>query len=100
MQWQGNLIIRVCASTEEVSILISALYSHVLIVTQFKTCWQFNVIWWDSPPVSASTAFRVLLEGEGGWGSPMMIMIMMIMTFCPGVLSAGINRSSLHIQLI
>jgi hypothetical protein len=50
-------LLYVCASIERVSILIIVLQSHaviinLLVVTQFETCWQFDVIWWDSPYVS------------------------------------------------
>ena len=23
---------------------------NILVVNQFKTCWQFDVIWWELPP--------------------------------------------------
>ena len=50
-------LLYVCASIERVSILIIVLQSHaviinLLVVTQFETCWQFDVIWWDSSYVS------------------------------------------------
>jgi len=39
---------------------------RVFVVTQFKTCWQFEVIWRDPPPrVSACTSFRAVVEGKG-----------------------------------
>lgn len=46
MQWLGNFVMCVRASSGKVSILIIVLQIHVLInalvVTEFKTCWQFS----------------------------------------------------------
>jgi hypothetical protein len=48
-----------CASTGKGSILIIVLHIpviiKVLVDAQFKTCWQFDVIWWESTAVSTST---------------------------------------------
>jgi hypothetical protein len=61
-------LLYMCASTEKVSILITVLQIHVIVnalfVTQFKTCLQFEVIWWDSSPVSASTEFLSAVVGR------------------------------------
>jgi len=39
----------------------------VLVVTQFKTCWQFDFIWRDTlPGQRLHMSFRAVAEGKGG----------------------------------
>jgi hypothetical protein len=55
------------AATEQVSVLIFAVYMHVitnvLVAIQLENCRQFGVIWWDPLPVSVSTGILGAVVG-------------------------------------
>ena len=57
--------------TRDPTILITVYHIYVIIKvlvrTQFKTCWQFDVIWRDpSPGQRLHMSFRAVVEGKGG----------------------------------